>query len=121
MRLKDMQALGILEPIGPVRADVVDPPSSSRLRYLRNSNLVSRVVAGETVVVPICRGVGDLDSIFTFNGVGTFLWGLLVEGRSESELAAFVARRFAVAEEAALADVRSFLAELKQVGLVQTV
>jgi hypothetical protein len=79
------------------------------------------VVAGETVVVPICRGVGDLDSIFTFNAVGTFLWGLLGEARSESELAGLVTRRFAILEPVALEDVRNFLVELSQVGLVQTV
>jgi hypothetical protein len=73
------------------------------------------------VVVPICRGVGDLDSIFTFNGVGTHLWGQLAESRTEVELAKLVAGRFAVSEEAALADVRNFLAELAEVGLVQAV
>ena len=114
-----MRALGILEPTGPVCADSISPPSCAR--FLRNVNVVSRDVAGETVVVPVCRGVGDLDSIFTFNGVGTFLWGLLAEGRSEGELAAFVARRFAVNEDAALADVRNFLEELVEVGLVQPV
>jgi hypothetical protein len=82
--------------------------------------LVSREVAGDTVVVPICRGVGDLDSIFTFNAVGTFLWGLLAEAHTTSELAAFVARRFAVREDAALRDVCAFLEELQEVGLVQT-
>jgi hypothetical protein len=91
-----------------------------RPRFLQSPNLVSRDVAGDTVVVPICRGVGDLDSIFTFNAVGTFLWGLLAEARSASELAALVARRFRVPEDAALADVRHFLAELAGVGLLET-
>jgi hypothetical protein len=71
--------------------------------------------------VPICRGVGDLDSIFTFNAVGTQVWALLAEARTEGELAQLLARRFAVREEAALRDLRGFLAELAQVGLVQTV
>jgi hypothetical protein len=35
-------------------------------------------------------------------------------------LAAFVARRFAVREDAALRDVCAFLEELQEVGLVQT-
>ena len=111
-----MQALELLEPIGPFRPRSA---SSAAPRFLRNSNLVSRDVAGETVVVPICRGVGDLDSIFTFNAVGTFLWGLLTQSRSENELAAFVAQRFVVSEDVALADVRSFLAQLAEVNLVQ--
>lgn len=115
-----MQAIGLLEPIEP-SVDVVSHDASPRPRFVRSADLVSRNVAGETVVVPICRGVGDLDAIFTFNGVGTHLWVLLAEGRSEAELSEFVARRFAISAEQAQADVRSFLADLQEAGLVQTV
>src|SRR5271169_1715178 len=43
------------------------------VRHTRNTAIVSREVAGETIVVPICRGVGDLDSVYTFNPVGRSL------------------------------------------------
>ena len=115
-----MLAIGLLEPIEP-SIDAVSPDASPHARFIRNADLVSRNVAGETVVVPICRGVGDLDAIFTFNGVGTSLWVLLAEGRTEAELSNFVAQRFAVGAEQAQLDVRNFLAELQEAGLVQTV
>jgi hypothetical protein len=115
-----MLAIGLLEPIEP-SINAVSPDASPRPRFVRNADLVSRNVAGETVVVPICRGVGDLDAIFTFNGVGTRLWVLLAEGRTEAELSNFLAQRFAVGAEQAQADVRNFLAELQEAGLVQTV
>src|SRR5271167_2059590 len=114
-----MQAIGLLEPIEPCIADA-SPDASPCPRFVRNADLVSRNVAGETVVVPICRGVGDLDAIFTFNGVGTHLWVLLAEGRTEAELSAFLEQRFAIHAEQAQADVRSFLADLREAGLVQT-
>ena len=114
-----MQALELLEPTGPSCARSPFEPISV-VRFLRNSNLVSREVAGETVVVPICRGVGDLDSIFTFNGVGTYLWALLAEGRTAAELCQFVEQRYAVSADMAQADVRSFLSDLQEIGLVQT-
>jgi len=76
-------------------------------------------VGGETVVVPVCRGVGDLDSIFTFNAVGTRLWTLLAENRTEAELAEFVAQHFAVSAETAERDVQLFLRELQEAGLLQ--
>jgi hypothetical protein len=115
-----MQALGILEPTEPACGDVPPLPLSG-VRYLRNLNLVSRDVSGETVVVPICRGVGDLDAIFTFNGVGTHLWVLLAEGRTEGELSNFVAQRFAISREQAQRDVNRFLVELQEAGLVRAV
>lgn len=91
------------------------------MRFIRSPDLVSRDVAGEMVVVPICRGVGDLDSIFTFNTVGTHVWNLLTEGRTESELTNSVTRRFQVSEYVAQSDVRNFLTDLLGVGLVRTV
>ena len=118
--LQGMQAIELLEPIGlgvGSRADA----TVAATRYVRNSDLVSREVAGDTVVVPICRGVGDLDSIFTFNVVGTRLWALLAEAREAAELTTLVIERFQVSEAVAQDDVRNFLDELLSVGLVRTV
>ena len=82
---------------------------------------MSREIAGETVVVPICRGVGDLDFVYTFNPLGTQLWGLLEKSRTEPELVAWVTEQYDVDETQARADVRSFLADLQAVGLVTAV
>ena len=49
-------------------------------RVRRSSNVVSRVVADEAIVVPIRRGAADLDSIYTFNESGTKLWSLIEKG-----------------------------------------
>ncbi|HKV25377.1 MAG TPA: PqqD family protein [Candidatus Acidoferrum sp.] len=82
--------------------------------------MVSREVAGETIVVPICRGVGDLDSVYTFNGVGRSIWRLLENGHSTEELARWLAANYQVDARQALADVESYLAELQEAGLIRT-
>jgi len=98
-----------------------DEPQGDSLKtgYQRTSATVSREIAGETVVVPICRGVGDLDSVFTFNQVGGALWRQLESQRTAEELSAWIAQRFEVSEEQAVADVRAFLADLLEAGLVR--
>jgi Coenzyme PQQ synthesis protein D (PqqD) len=111
-----MEAIELLEPTG-LSASAAE---KGDLRFVRSTDLVSRDIAGETVVVPICRGVGDLDSIFTFNAVGTHVWNLLTEGRSEAELTSSVTKRFQVSEYVAQSDVRNFLTDLLGVGLVRT-
>jgi hypothetical protein len=111
-----MQAIELLEPTGLSPSAV----AKGDVRFVRNADLVSRDVAGETVVVPICRGVGDLDSIFTFNTVGTYVWNLLAEGRTEAELTDSVSKRFQVSEYVAHSDLRNFLTDLLGVGLVRT-
>jgi hypothetical protein len=115
-----MPALELLEPTVPPYANCGTPPQTDEVKFQRSTEIVSREIAGETVVVPICRGVGDLDSIFTFNGMGSWLWSLLAEQRSEAELAELVAGRFAVARETARVDVQNFLLELSEAGLVRT-
>ena len=53
--------------------------------------------------------------------VGTHVWNLLTEGRTETELTQSVTRRFQVNENVAQSDVRNFLTDLLTVGLVRTV
>jgi hypothetical protein len=95
--------------------------NTTPVRHARNTAIVSRDVAGETIVVPVCRGVGDLDSVYTFNAVGRSLWRLLENGHSVEELANWVATHYEVDVKQASADVQSYLAELQEVGLVRTV
>jgi coenzyme PQQ synthesis protein D (PqqD) len=110
-------ALERLERIGPSIGSGFGSGAATNL-LRRSTEVVSREVGGETVVVPVCRGVGDLDSIYTFNALGTRLWTLLAENRTEEELAAFVAQHFAVSEETAQRDVQLFLRELQEAGLL---
>ena len=49
--------------------------------YTKDTELVTRNVAGETIIVPIKNKVGDLNSIFTLNEVGTTIWEL-IDGKS---------------------------------------
>lgn len=95
--------------------------NATPVRHTRNTAIVSREVAGETIVVPICRGVGDLDSVYTFNPVGRSLWRLLENSHSVEELANWVATHYEVDAKQALLDVQSYLAELQEIGLVRTI
>jgi hypothetical protein len=95
--------------------------NTTPVRLARNTAIVSREVAGETIVVPICRGVGDLDSVYTFNQVGKSLWHLLEQGRTAEELANWVATHYAVNARQALQDVQTYLSELREIGLIRAV
>ena len=87
-------------------------------RYVRSSTVVSREIAGETLVVPVRGGVGDLDSIFSFNPLGSELWNLLQAGNSVKEMTDWVEERYDVTFEQALADIQAFIGELSRAGLV---
>ena len=88
-------------------------------KVIRSQSVVARVVAGETLIVPIRGKVGDLASIYSFNGTGTLIWKLLESPKTVSQLAVVVAQEYDVDPSQAERDVASFVGEMKAVGLVE--
>jgi hypothetical protein len=88
--------------------------------FARSQSVVARVVAGETLIVPVRAKVGDLASIYTFNGTGSLIWKLLEHPRTAAELAMAVAEEYEVETAQAEGDVTEFVSEMKAVGLVET-
>jgi hypothetical protein len=87
--------------------------------FVRSQSVVARVVAGETLLVPIRAKVGDLASIYSFNGTGSLIWKLLESPRTVAQLAAAVAQAYEVDAAQAERDVTDFVGEMKSVGLVE--
>jgi hypothetical protein len=91
-------------------------PSS---QFVRSSNVVSRVIAGETLIVPVRRGIADLASLYSFNGVGSTVWEALEKPRTVNELVAVVTDTYDVSPEKAREDLQIFLNEAQAAGVVQ--
>ena len=85
---------------------------------VRSQSVVARVIAGETLIVPIRGKVGDLASIYSFNGTGTLIWKLLETPKTVKQLAEAIASEYDVVEDHAEHDVAEFVGEMKAVGLV---
>ena len=88
--------------------------------YTKDADVVTRDVAGETIIVPIKSNVGDLNSIFTLNEIGTVIWGLIDGKRSVSEIAKAVSETYEVKPEIAEKDTLEFLNTLQEAGLLRT-
>ena len=102
--------------ISAVQQDVQTDP----VRHVQSGAVVSRQIAGEMLAVPIRKGVGDLDSVYTFNELGARLWLMLEQGRTTEELADWVRVNYEVSAEQAFADVARFVCELREERLVRT-
>jgi hypothetical protein len=95
-------------------------PANLRSEILvRSESVVARVVGGETLIVPVRAKVGDLASIYSFNGTGTLIWKLLASPKSVAELAAAVEQEYEIDYALAESDVANFVNEMKAVGLVE--
>jgi hypothetical protein len=90
------------------------------LRYVRSRSVVSRVIAEETLIVPIRRGVGDLSSIYSLNPVASAIWNVLSESRTKDEIVQLLEHEFDAPPETVVSDVDAFLSEMSTAGLVET-
>lgn len=87
--------------------------------YRKTSDLLTRQVAGETLVVPVRGKLADMQKIFALSAVGERVWSLLDGTRSVEQLRDGVVEEFDVDPAAALADVSAFLGELLEAGLIE--
>jgi hypothetical protein len=87
--------------------------------YVRSESVVSRVIAGETLIVPVRRGVGDLASIYSLNEVGSAIWEAVSQPRNRGDIVDFIALDFDGELHQIERDVDVFLAEMRSAGLIQ--
>jgi hypothetical protein len=83
-----------------------------------NREFVTRRIADETIIVPVVGGVGELDTIFTLNEVGSHIWGLLEAPIAVHAIVEEVARTFDAPASDVERDVVEFLEHLATAGLV---
>jgi hypothetical protein len=86
---------------------------------VRSQAVVSRCIAGETLIVPVRGRVCDLASIYSFNKTGSLIWKLLETPRTMSEIASAMTQEFDVTREQAECDAARFVREMVSVGLVE--
>jgi hypothetical protein len=87
--------------------------------YTASGNVVTRRIGGETVLVPVCGGVGDLEGIYTLDEVGSVIWEAVAGGADAPQIVARLTREYEVTAEEADRDVRDFLTTLEAAGLVR--
>ena len=89
-------------------------------RFVRNHEVVTRKIEGELIIVPIRRGVGDLNSLYTLNPVGAVLWDFMNEGHTVGEMVKRVCQEFEVTASQARQDIETFLDSLMQEDLIES-
>ena len=86
--------------------------------FSKKSDLVTRSITGETIIVPVQGHVGDLDSIYTLNEVGSVVWEKIDGETSVSQIIDAVNREYEVTREETEADIIELLESLESAGLI---
>jgi len=89
--------------------------------YRKKPDIVTRGIAGETLLVPIKGELADLQKVFVLQGVGEFIWGKIDGARDRDSIVQDILEVFDVDLETALQDLQIFIEELSRAGLVEEV
>lgn len=87
--------------------------------YVRSQSVVSRLIAGETLIIPVRKGVGDLASIYSLNPVASSIWQAIQQPWEKEEIVSVIEQEFAAERAQIEHDVDEFLHEMHAAGLVE--
>lgn len=81
--------------------------------YALSEDVVMRKIDGETILVPIGSGIGDLeDDLYTVNESGLSILSMLDGKRTLKDVAMVIGSQYEADEESLIVDVLGFTSEL---------
>lgn len=84
----------------------------------RKGDFLLQNVGGQDFLVPLGSRVVDMNGMIVLNPTARFVWELLADECSLTELAEAMANRFTVDTERASGDIQIFLDEIDKWGLL---
>ncbi|MCI7098415.1 MAG: PqqD family protein [Lachnospiraceae bacterium] len=82
-------------------------------------DLILREVAEEHILIPVGKAALKLHGMITLSESGLLLWNMLQKDCTEEELVNAITAEYMIDKETAIADVKSFIVQMKQVGLLE--
>lgn len=80
--------------------------------YKKNPAIIEREIRGEVLLVPLMNSEENLESLYSLNETGAFIWKEICAGSSIAQTAERLAAVFDVSPEQAAADVSSVVDDL---------
>ena len=93
---------------------------SLETRYKRDSNVVTREIAGERILVPIQKQAADMAAIYVLNETGARIWNLLDGQRSLADIGKILVQEYSIDADRVQADVVEIVAQLRELGMLRT-
>ncbi|OGW29321.1 MAG: hypothetical protein A2X59_01430 [Nitrospirae bacterium GWC2_42_7] len=87
--------------------------------FIKDPDIVTRKIAGELFIVPIKGKLADMQQIYTLDPVAEYIWQELGSGKNLSNIRNSIIEKFEVTEETADSDLREFISELLNAGLIR--
>lgn len=87
--------------------------------YRHDPNIVSRLIAGEMILVPIRKNVGDMECIYTLNETAARIWELIDGQRTTGAVLEQMLDDFDIDPAEAERDLMELLHDLCEIGALE--
>jgi hypothetical protein len=90
--------------------------------YCPSPDVVARKIEGETIIIPLVAGIGDLeDELYTLNETGQAVWEKLDGKRSVRAISDELASEFSASEGVIRKDVEGIIQELARRRIIELI
>jgi len=78
----------------------------------RSPSVVTRKTGKEYVLVPVANNIADMNSVYTLNETGAFIWEQIDGKRNIEDIIVLVTEEYDIDEETASKDVLDFIGNM---------
>jgi hypothetical protein len=86
---------------------------------VRSTSVVTRKTGNEYVLVPVANNIADMDSVYTLNETGAFIWELIDGKKCTEDLIEAVIAEYDTDKETATTDVLSFIGTMSKYLIIK--
>lgn len=80
--------------------------------YNHSPNIVTRKTGSEYVLVPVANNIADMNSVYTLNESGAFIWELIDGKRNVEEIINKLTEEYDIDHDSAEKDLFSFINDM---------
>ena len=95
--------------------------NSMKSRFKKSEKIVSRKVADEFILVPICRSTKEVESIYTLNEVAARVWELIDGKETMESISDRIREEFEVSKEEAQYDIKELFDHFMEINVIKKV
>ncbi len=87
--------------------------------FSHSPDIVTRKTGNEYVLVPVTDNIADMDSVYTLNETGAFIWELIDGKRTLGDLVVELTSEYEISDAEAESDVFEFVQNLENFLIIK--
>ena len=86
--------------------------------YKQNPDVIRRIIAEETFLIPVHKNLADMNNIYVLHGTGDFIWDHIDGKKSIEEIVGLITEQFDVSHSRAFGDTKDIIGDMEKSGLI---